>query len=232
MQHRMSKTRSKRSEPFDWDVSPKAAIEQQKALCWRVSTHTGGIAPAYVAGVDVGFKSGYAYAAIAVLSYPSLKLVDTSFSVRTISYPYVPGLLSYREGPVILDAIEKVGRYPDVFIFDGQGTAHPRRIGIASHIGVLLDHPTIGCAKSRLCGTHAPVDSSRGSHTALIDRGETIGAVLRSRTGVRPLFISPGHRIDLPASIDIVLHCCTRYRLPETTRYAHRLAQQHTVEIK
>jgi len=177
-----------------------------------------------VAGIDVGMREGKATAAVVVLAYPSLESIASTTATRPIEFPYVPGLLSFREAPAILDALKKLKTLPDVMIFDGQGRAHPRRLGIASHIGVWLDTPTVGCAKSRLCGQHDEPAKERSGHVPLIDKGEIIGAVVRTRSGVKPVYVSPGHRIDLPASIQIVLECCRGYRLPETTRRAHRLA--------
>lgn len=213
-----------------WDLSPAEAIELQKDLAGQV-VHTSRLTPvATVAGIDVGLPRGgdVAQAAIVVLSFPDLELVDYATARRPVGFPYVPGLLSFREGPVILDALEKLATPPDLLIFDGQGLAHPRRLGIASHIGLIVDLPAIGCAKSRLCGQHEEPGRERGNYTPLIDRGETIGAVVRTRTGVKPVFVSIGHRIDLPTSIDYVLACCRGYRLPETTRWAHRIAGGET----
>ena len=177
-----------------------------------------------VAGVDVGQRGEIVQAAVVVLGFPGLEIKDVAVAVRPATFPYIPGLLSFREGPAILDAVAKLSERPDLFIFDGQGVAHPRRLGIASHVGLLADIPSIGCAKSRLCGQYAEPGPERGSHVPLIDKGETIGAVVRTRTGVKPVFVSVGHRIDLTTGIEYVLACCRKYRLPETTRHAHRLA--------
>lgn len=179
-----------------------------------------------VAGIDVGMKDDLMCAAIVVLNYPWLEVSAQATATRRITFPYVPGLLSFREGPVILDAFGRLGQKPDLLIFDGQGIAHPRRLGIASHIGLILDCPSIGCAKSRLCGQYQEPDVEQGSHVLLVDHGETIGAIVRTRTGVKPVFVSIGHRVDLNTSIDYVLRCCKGYRLPETTRKAHRLAEE------
>ena len=177
-----------------------------------------------VAGVDVGQQDDIAQAAVVVLSFPNLEIKDVATARRRVQFPYIPGLLSFREGPVILDAFDKLSAAPDLFIFDGQGRAHPRRLGIASHIGLLTGLPTVGCAKSRLCGQYREPSSKGGSHVPLVDNGEIIGAVLRTRTRVKPVFVSVGHNIDLATSIEYVLACCRGYRLPETTRQAHRLA--------
>ncbi|MEA3292803.1 MAG: deoxyribonuclease V [Pseudomonadota bacterium] len=180
----------------------------------------------FVAGVDVGFEqhNRAARGAVAVLRFPSLEPVDSAVARRPVEFPYIPGYLSFREIPVIRKALSKLQQQPDMLLCDGQGIAHPRRIGIASHLGVICDLPSIGVAKTRLIGEFEEPGREKGAWSLLIDRGETIGAVLRTRTGVKPLFVSIGHRIDLETSIEIVLACCTRYKLPETTRAAHRLA--------
>jgi deoxyribonuclease V len=179
-----------------------------------------------VAGIDVGMKDDLACAAIVVFNFPGLDVVAQSLATRRITFPYIPGLLSFREGPVILDCLDRLDCKPDLLIFDGQGIAHPCRLGIASHIGLLSDFPSIGCAKSRLCGQYQEPGVERGNHVPLMDHGETIGAVVRTRTGVKPVFVSIGHCVDLKTSIDVILRCCKGYRLPETTRIAHRLAEE------
>jgi deoxyribonuclease V len=177
-----------------------------------------------VAGVDVSFKDGRARAAVAVLSFPALELVDQALASAPVSFPYVPGLLSFREVPPVLEALSRLRLHPDLLLCDGQGIAHPRRCGLASHLGLLSGIPSIGVAKSRLVGEHGPVSEEKGAWNPLVDRGEPIGAVLRTRSGVAPLFVSIGHRVSLGTAIRYVLACSPRYRLPETTRWAHRLA--------
>ncbi len=179
-----------------------------------------------VAGVDVGFEAGgtVTRAAVAVLRYPELDVLETATARCPTTFPYVPGLLSFRELPAVLAALEQLREPPDLLLCDGQGIAHPRRFGIASHLGLLVDIPAIGVAKTRLCGTHAEPPHQRGAWTPLRADEEIIGAVLRTRIGVKPLYISPGHRIGLETALAYVMRCCTRYRLPETTRHAHRLA--------
>ena len=179
-----------------------------------------------VAGIDVGMKGDMACAAIVVIDLPGLDVVAKATATRRITFPYIPGLLSFREGPVILDVLNRLDRKPELLIFDGQGIAHPCRLGIASHIGLIVDLPSIGCAKSRLCGQYKEPDVERSSHVPLMDHGEIIGAIVRTRAGVKPVFVSIGHRVDLKTSIDYVLKCCKGYRLPETTRKAHRLASE------
>ena len=179
-----------------------------------------------VAGIDVGIKGDMACAAVVVLNFPGLDIAAQSTATRRVTCPYIPGLLSFREGPVILDALDRLEHKPDLLIFDGQGIAHPCRLGIASHIGLLSDFPSIGCAKSRLCGQYQEPGVERGNHVPLMDHGETIGAAVRTRSGVKPVFVSIGHCVDLKTSIDVILRCCKGYRLPETTRIAHRLAEE------
>jgi deoxyribonuclease V len=209
-----------------WDVTAAEAIALQQRMRGMVIDVDRFAAVASVAGVDVGFEQGGAVtrAAVAVLSFPQLELQEYAIARRPTEFPYVPGLLSFREIPAVLDALQNLRRLPDMLLCDGQGRAHPRRFGIASHLGVLTDLPAIGVAKSRLVGTHAPLAEEKGARQPLYDKGELIGMVLRSRSGVRPLYISAGHRISLETAVDYVLRCITRYRLPETTRAAHRLA--------
>ena len=210
-----------------WDVTSGQARELQQQL--RARVETGDRLPGEVrrvAGVDVGFEDGGAItrAAVVVLSFPDLARIDQSVARCPTSFPYIPGLLSFRELPAVLSALETLATEPDLLLCDGQGIAHPRRLGIASHLGVLIDRPTIGVGKSRLCGRHEPVPEQRGAWTPLVDHGETIGAVLRSRAGVRPLYVSSGHRIGLESAVAWVMACTPRFRLPETTRQADRLA--------
>jgi len=209
-----------------WDVTPAQAIALQKALSNEVVTRDNFPPVTAVAGVDVGFEEQgkVTRAAVAVLSFPELSLQEYAIARRPTVFPYIPGLLSFREIPAVLDALQQLRRLPDLLLCDGQGLAHPRRFGIACHLGVLTDLPAIGVAKSRLVGTHGPLADGKGSRQALYDKGEIIGSVLRTRRGVRPLYISVGHRISLETAVDYVLRCTTRYRLPETTRAAHKLA--------
>ncbi|MCC6610814.1 MAG: deoxyribonuclease V [Burkholderiales bacterium] len=179
-----------------------------------------------VCGIDVGFEEDGAVtrAAVAVLAFPGLELVEHATARRKTRFPYVPGLLSFREIPAVLEALAQLRIRPDLALCDGQGIAHPRRCGLASHIGLAAGLPSIGVAKTRLIGEHRAPRDRRGAWVPLLDAGETIGAVLRTRAGVKPLYVSIGHRVSLPSAIAYVMACCTRYRLPETTRWAHRLA--------
>lgn len=209
-----------------WDLSVEEAIALQTQLRSNLILHNQLEEIQWVAGVDVGFEEGgtVTRAAVAVLSFPALQLHEQAIARRPTHFPYVPGLLSFREIPAVLDAIEQLQIIPDLLLCDGQGTAHPRRFGIACHLGWLTDLPAIGVAKSLLVGTHADLPDSKGAWQPLVHRSETIGAVLRTRQGTKPLYISPGHRIDVETAIDYVLRCTTKYRLPETTRLAHKLA--------
>jgi deoxyribonuclease V len=215
-----------------WDVTPKEAIAIQQRLRGLVRIGDDYAPPRYVAGVDVGFeeRNTITRAAVAVLSFPELELVERAIARLPTSFPYVPGLLSFREVPAVLAALEQLSRLPDMLLCDGQGLAHPRRLGIASHLGVLLDLPTIGVAKSRLCGRHDEPGEDKGAWEPLWDGEELIGCVLRSRSRVKPLYISPGHRVGFDTARELVLACTTRYRLPETTRWAHRLASGPDLE--
>ncbi|NJL41091.1 MAG: deoxyribonuclease V [Leptolyngbyaceae cyanobacterium RM2_2_4] len=211
---------------YDWAKTAGEAIALQQSLKNRVITTDCLGAVDFVAGVDVGFQDNgnTTRAAVAVLSFPELELRDQAIARRPTSFPYIPGLLSFREVPAVLDALEQLTLTPDLLLCDGQGIAHPRRLGIASHLGLLVDLPAVGVAKSLLVGQHAEVPDQKGSWVSLLHNGETIGAVLRTRPHTKPLYISPGHRISLETSIEYVLACTPKYRLPETTRFAHKLA--------
>ncbi|MBE9038040.1 deoxyribonuclease V [aff. Roholtiella sp. LEGE 12411] len=214
-------------QPHTWPLTVEEAIAIQEKLRSQVITEDKFKEPVqYVAGVDMGFEADgtISRAAVAVLSFPDLQVVETSLARRPTTFPYIPGFLSFREIPAVLDALEKIEIIPDIILCDGQGIAHPRRFGIASHLGVIIDIPTIGVAKSLLIGKHEDLPETKGSLQPLIHRGETIGAVLRTRTGVKPVYISSGHRVSLSTAIDYVLRCTPKYRLPETTRIADKLA--------
>lgn len=207
-----------------WDVTPAEAVQIQERLRRLVVAVDGIDQVRAVAGLDVGLRGGVARAAAVVLSYPELEPIAEAVVERPLEFPYVPGLLTFREGPAALAALERLAAPWDVLLCDGQGLAHPRRLGLASHLGVLLDRPTVGCAKSRLIGRHGEVGEARGSRADLIADHEVIGAVLRTRASTKPLYVSVGHRLDLESAVQLVLNCAPRYRLPEPTRRAHRLA--------
>jgi deoxyribonuclease V len=209
-----------------WDLTPKEAMALQVELAARVVREDAVRQVRRVAGVDVGFEDDgkVTRAAVAVLDFPSLALAERIVVRQPTRFPYIPGLLSFREAPAVLAAFERLRAVPDLVLYDGQGIAHPRRFGIASHLGLLLDAPTIGVAKTRLVGEHRRLPERKGAWVPLVDRGETVGAVLRTRAGVTPLYVSIGHRVSLEGAIRWVMACTTRYRLPETTRWAHHLA--------
>lgn len=188
----------------------------------------------HVAGVDVGFEAGgrVMRAAVAVLAFPGLELVDTSVARCPPAFPYVPGLLAFHELPAVLAALATLNITPDLILCDGQGIAHPRRFGIASHLGALLDVPTIGVTKTRLTGRHVEPPDVKGAWTPLVDGAEIIGAVVRTRAGVKPVYVSIGHRVSLETTSELTLACVTRYRLPETTRHAHHLASAKIDDAK
>lgn len=213
-----------------FDLPPAQARRLQGELASRVAA-----GPAldpdkvrYVAGADVSTQKGKetAYATVAVLDFPALSVVEVQGFEAPLEFPYVPGLLSFRELPSVLGALEKVETAVDAVICDAQGLAHPRRMGLASHLGLFLDVPTVGCAKSLLVGKHDEPAPEKGSATDLVHRGEVVGRALRTRDGVSPVYVSVGNRIDLPSAADLVLACCTKYRLPETSREAHNAANR------
>jgi deoxyribonuclease V len=211
-----------------WDLTPQEAIALQQSLRQEIITTDQIETLQTVAGIDVGFEDDgkITRAAVVVLSFPDLQVIEKAVARRPTSFPYVPGLLSFREVPAVLEALAKLKITPDLLLCDGQGTAHPRRFGIACHIGLLTDCPSIGVGKSLLVGTHPEVPDQKGAWVPLKHKGEMIGAVVRTRVGTKPLYISPGHRISLETAIDTVMHCTTKYRLPETTRQAHKLASE------
>jgi deoxyribonuclease V len=211
-----------------WDVTAQEAMAIQERLSKEILAEDRFGPVAHVAGVDVGFEKGNTItrAAVAVLSFPELDLIEHAIVRQTTTFPYIPGLLSFREAPAILNALAGLSSPPDLLLCDGQGLAHPRRFGLACHIGLLSDIPSIGVAKTRLIGQHDPVPEERGSRQPLWDDDQVIGTVLRTRTGVKPLYISIGHRISLKTAVAVVLRCAPKYRLPETTRWADRLASQ------
>lgn len=213
-------------ELHPWDMTPKEAVAIQSRLAVRVVREDELGEVRHIAGIDVGFERNgrVTRAAVAVLRYPQLELGESSVIRQPTRFPYVPGLLSFREAPAVLEALRRLKSAPDLILYDGQGIAHPRRIGIASHVGLLTGIPSIGVAKTRLIGEHDEVPDERGAWVPLTDRDEVIGAVLRTRTGAKPLYVSTGHRVCLETAIRWVMACVTRYRLPETTRWAHRLA--------
>lgn len=241
-----------------WDLSPAEAIALQRELAASIVLHLpSGFDPKTICGVDIGFEDEgrITRAAMVVLDRETLQPADHTIARLPTTFPYVPGLLSFREIPAALKAFDQLAVKPDLLMVDGQGIAHPRRLGVASHLGLLLDMPAIGVAKSLLTGHHAPVPDARGawvpllakqllakhpsikpatpSHkTTAVPAQEIIGAVMRSRIGVQPIIVSPGHRIDFDSALDWVLRCLGRYRLPEPTRWADGLASRRPVILR
>jgi deoxyribonuclease V len=210
-----------------WTISPQEAIELQNQLAYEVIQADKLPEPIRtVAGIDLGYdaKTDTCRAVVVVLKFPELELVEKAEAVMPIQFPYVPGLLSFRETPVAVKALEKLENAPDLILCDGQGYAHPRRFGIACHIGLIADVPTIGVAKSVLVGKFENLGETRGSTAEMIHRKEQVGVALRTKDKVQPVYVSVGHRISLETAVDYVLQCTPKYRLPETTRLADNLA--------
>lgn len=212
-----------------WDLNYGQARELQKKLAAKVKFSAIKKPIKLIAGLDCAFgkktEKEIITCAAVVLSWPELEVVETVKCSGELKFPYVPGLLSFREGPVCLETVEKLQTKPDVFMIDGQGIAHQRRLGLAAHLGLFFDKPTIGCAKSRLTGTFEPVGIEKGNYSWLKDGNEIIGAVTRTRTNVKPIFVSVGHKCLLTDAIELVLSCSVKYRLPEPTRLADKLSR-------
>lgn len=210
----------------DWNLDPKSAIALQRELASRLisdlplALHS----VACVAGIDVSVRGGLSRAAVVVMRYPQLEVVEIARAERKTTFPYVPGLLAFREGPVILDALGELRSEPDAFIFDGMGQIHPRRMGIAAHLGLWLGRPTLGCGKSHYIGEYAAPAEAKGSCSPIRHRNEQIGVALRTRTKVKPVYVSAGHLIDLESAVRLTMSLTTRYRLPAPIRAAHRAA--------
>ncbi len=217
-------------ELHSWDITPKEAVEVQKQLLQMVSTEISlkEEAISIVAGCDVAYSRSVnrLYAIVAALSYPQLELVEVSRAISVAVFPYLPGLLVFREGLSLLQAFRQLNAEPDLVMFDGHGAAHPREMGIASHMGIILDKPTIGVAKTVLCGYYREPHKKKGSSSPLTRSGKEIGKVLRTRSSIKPVFVSVGNKIDLGTAERIVLGCCKSYRLPEPIRQAHLLANK------
>jgi len=217
----------------NWNLSYAQARDLQTVLARKVRLQPLKYRPRTIAGLDCAFsrdKTSIA-AVVVVMTYPALEILQTVSATAPVTFPYISGLLSFREAPVCLDAIAKLDRPPDLLLIDGQGIAHPRRLGLASHLGLFLDRPTIGCAKSRLIGDYEPPGPDKGSFSPLMHNDQQIGAVLRTRTAVKPLFISPGHKCTIDDAIKITLNCTTKYRLPQPTRTAHQLVTKLKTNI-
>ena len=213
----------------DWNVSADEARSLQRELAGQVVLEDQFTEIRYVAGVDMAINenNGMARAAVVLFSYPDLAVLEKHIYEEPLRMAYMPGLLSFREMPALLGALQQLKQSPDLVMADGHGIAHPRRLGIATHLGLWIDTPTIGCAKSILVGTHEPVGEAVGDWSPLVYRRDVIGAVLRTRAKVKPMYISPGHKISLESSIKYVLACGRGYRLPETTRQADKLSKDN-----
>ncbi len=210
----------------DWNVPPDEAVQIQKDYAARV-IHDRPLdldAITQVAGVDVSVKDGLSRAAVVVLTFPDLEVVERVTATQPTPFPYISGLLTYREGPVLEEAFNKLEREPEVFLFDGMGRIHPRRMGIAAHMGLWLARPTIGCGKTHFVGDYAEPGTEKGQFSELTHRGEKLGVVLRTRTNVKPVYISPGHLCDIESALAVVMRCTPKYRLPEPIRQAHNTA--------
>jgi deoxyribonuclease V len=209
----------------DWNLTPREAVELQKRLREQVRIAPLAVEIKTIAGADISFNKfePTVYAGVVVLSFPELEVIEESGVVSETHFPYVPGLLSFRETPSVLEAWAQLKTEPDALMLDGQGLAHPRRAGIACHVGLLIERPTLGCAKSVLVGKYEEPSSERGAWTEMIDKGEVVGAAVRTKRNVQPVFVSPGHLIDLEGAIDLTLRSDGGYRQPEPTRRAHLL---------
>ena len=211
-------------ELHTWDVTTDEARQIQNELRHQIVQINQFEEISTVAGVDIGIRNDVAIASVVVLNLPYLQVVDGVVAKSRINFPYIPGYLSFREIPPLLDVFSHLQTEPDLVIVDGQGIAHPRRFGLASHLGLILDKPTIGCAKSRLCGQYTEPDKEKGSWSYLLDNDDVLGIVLRTRTNVSCVYVSVGHLISLESAREMTLNFCPKYRLPETTRLAHQAA--------
>jgi deoxyribonuclease V len=216
------------SELHSLDLSPAEARRLQGELASRVveGPPLDLSRVRYVAGADVSTQGDLGYATVVVLSFPDLSVVEVRGYESRLTFPYVPGLLAFREIPSVVGALREVESEVDAVIFDAHGLAHPRGMGLASHLGIFVDVPSVGCAKSRLVGEHEEPGPEKGDTADLVYRKKVVGKVVRTRPRVSPVYVSVGNRIDLVSSVDLVLQCCTRYRLPETTRQAHNAANR------
>jgi len=217
----------------NWRIDVKGSMEKQKLVARKVVQTPLDRPIKVVAGADCSFSPDgrHCIAAIVALNWPDLQPVYHAHAVKKLDFPYIPGLLSFREAPAVIAAVKKLQNAPDVLIIDGQGRAHPRRCGLACHVGVELDLPTIGCAKSRLIGEHRTPARKKGAQCRLMDNGEIIGKVLRSRQNVKCLYVSVGHLIELEQAVNLVLRCCRRCRLPEPTRLAHQMVSKLRLKL-
>lgn len=217
----------------NWNLSYSQAIALQKSLSGKIRLIELKKQAETIAGIDCAFSGDKKriIACVVLLKLPSFELIETANTVQKLTFPYIPGLLSFREAPACIVAVEKLKREPDAFLIDGQGLAHPRRFGLACHLGMFFDKPTVGCAKSRLTGSFEDPSLEKGSFCPLKDGREIIGAVVRTRSNVKPVFVSVGNKCLLKDAIKITLDCTTKYRIPEPTRFAHQLVSTLKLEI-
>jgi deoxyribonuclease V len=210
-----------------WNVSVEQAIRIQENLRSRIILKTGFSKVRTIGGGDAAYskKRNVLFGVIVVLSFPQMETLDIAEAYGMVRFPYIPGLFSFREGPILIKTFQRLKTKPDVMVYDGQGIAHPRGFGLASHMGLWLDLPSIGCAKTPLVDGLTSPGSSKGSYELIRREGKEVGVVLRTKDSVKPLFVSPGHRIDLPTSIQLILKCCQRFRIPEPLRRAHHLSR-------
>jgi len=211
-----------------WKVSPNEAVKIQEELRKKLLLRPARVPFKRIAAGDVSYSRSdeMTYGTFLVFTCPDLILVESGSAEGHATFPYIPGLLTFREGPVLLEAFSKLHTKPDLILIDGQGIAHPRSMGIASHLGLLLDVPSVGCAKSRLMGAHRDLSMDKGSALPLVEGNRTVGMVLRTRDGVKPVFVSPGHKMDIKTSVEVVLSLCRGYRIPEPLRQAHIFVNQ------
>ncbi len=214
-----------------WPRDLKKARRLQEILQKKVTIIPLKKKPKYIAGVDAAFLNNKTVGAACLYMYPEMLLIEETYAITKTLFPYIPGFLSFREGPVIIKALKGLSKKPDIILIDGQGIAHPKRLGIASHIGVLLNIPTIGCAKSRLIGTYKEPGTKKGNYSSLLYEEEIVGVVVRTKDNVKPLFVSPGYRIDIRGSMGIVLACSQKYRIPEPLRRADFIAKKIKREL-
>jgi deoxyribonuclease V len=212
----------------DWPTDYHGAVAVQERLRPRLKIRPLPTGLSRVAGADVSYNrnSDRMHAGIVVMTLPDLEVVERAAESIRVAFPYIPGLLSFREAPALLEAFRKLRTRPEAVIFDGQGLAHMRGLGLAAHVGLWLGIPSVGCAKSRLVGEHRPVGRERGRRARLWYEGRIVGSVVRTRDAVQPVYVSPGHLSDIQTSVRLVLRCCRGYRLPETTRAAHRFVNE------
>lgn len=212
-----------------WNLNPQEAIKIQNKLRRKIKLTDFKIKPQLIAAADVAFKDNLACAAVILMKLPDFRIIEWVRKTQKIKFPYIPGLLTFREGPVLENCFRAAKFEPDVILFDGQGIAHPRNMGIAAHMGILLDKSTIGCAKTWLFGEYKEPGNSRGAFSYLFNQKKKIGAVLRTRVNVKPVFVSPGYKIDIESAVRLILMCARKYRIPEPLRLAHQLSQRQPI---